>query len=132
VCAGEGACLPGPRYPVKVASKQLPQPDVSVTHQGQRRQEVLAELPVGYPRAALPVPLEGKRVDKDRLAFHELHVVGAAILEGHPELEGFPLDVERGEGCVFELAETPLIGVGYERYLLGPYDLVGKLRSGAS
>ena len=92
---------------------------------------MLAKLSVGHPGAAFSILLEGKRIDKDRLPSYELYVVGTTIPEGHPELEGFLLDIERSEGSVLELAEAPFVGVGYERYLLRPYHLVGKLRSRA-
>ena len=41
------------RDPVDMHARKLAQPDVAVAHQGERRQEVLAELAVGNPGFAL-------------------------------------------------------------------------------
>ena len=88
-------------------------------HQGQRRQEVLTELPVADPGLALGVVAEGERVDEDRASVLELDVVGRRVAQRHVELERASLDAECQQRGVLELAEAPLVGIGHEVELLG-------------
>src|SRR5262249_4659282 len=86
--ASPGACRQEPprqvqRYAVDVGAAELAESMVPQGHQGQRGQEMLAELPVAGPRHTLAIRLERERVDEDRPAPVELHVVGAAILQDH-------------------------------------------------
>ena len=97
-------------------------------HQRQRGEEMLAELAIAHPGRALAIDLERERIDEDRPAPMELHVVGAAILQAHPVLEGTALDLQGGEGGVPVLAEAPLVGIRDELDRLGPDDLVGQGR----
>src|ERR1051325_6490110 len=83
---------------VDVRAQHLPQPDVGSAHQGQRSEEMLTELPIGGPGAALLIALEGKRVDHHRLSGPKLDVVGAGILERHPEPKRLFLDL-KGRQC---------------------------------
>ena len=118
------------RQAVEVDPEQLAGPRVPVLHQGQRRQEVLAELAVSVPGRPFGPPFEGERVDEHRLSVAELDVVGTGVPQGHAELKGPPLDRKRGERRVPELGGTPLVRVGHERDGLGSEHLVGIRRGG--
>ncbi len=115
-------------HPVQMHAQELPQPDVRAAHQGQGRQEVLAELPVGDPGAPFGIGLQGQGVDQNGAAFQELDVVRAGVLEPEPSRQSAPLDLQGGRGGVLKLAETPLVGIGDERDFPGAQDLVGPLR----
>ena len=84
---------------------------IAMGDQGQRRQEVLAELTVGGPWLGWRRHLEGERIDEDRPAAVELDVVGARVLEPHPGVEGPRLDLEGEEGRLLQLGERPLVGI---------------------
>ncbi len=70
------------RDAVGIGPLQRPEADVTKGHQRERRQEVLAELAVGDPRAAVLERLERERIDEDRPAIDELHVVGGCVPQG--------------------------------------------------
>jgi hypothetical protein len=97
-----------------VGAEQVAQVDVDPAHEGQRHQEVLAELPVGRPGRTFLPRLEGERVDEDRPAALELDVVGAGVTEGHAPAECPLLQLERQQRRVPELAEGPFIRIGDE------------------
>ena len=82
------------RHPVDMVPKKTYQAHVYAAHQRERREKVLAELPVGDPRLALAVSLERERVDEKGAAIVELNVVGARILQNHAAREGEFLDRE--------------------------------------
>ena len=108
------------RNAVDVGAEQVAQVDVDPAHEGQRHQEVLAELPVGHPGRALLPRLEGERVDEDRPAALELDVVGAGVAQGHAPAERALLQLEGEQRRVPELPERPLVWVGDEVDGLGP------------
>ena len=64
--SGRSAAGQVERDPVDVRPRELVEPDVGQAHQGQRGEEVLAELAIGDPRAPLAVGLEREGVDEDR------------------------------------------------------------------
>ncbi len=103
------------REAVEVEPKQRHNPGVDVAHQGERREEVLAELAVGHPGLAFLVDLEGKRVDQDGLSRDELDVEGAGVLEREAGGDGPLLDVQGPERGGLELAKAPLVGIRDER-----------------
>jgi hypothetical protein len=80
-------------------------------HQGQRRQEVLAELPVGRPRLGWLGHLEAEAVDQDRPSRLELDVVRARVLEPHARVEGPRLELEGEQRGLLELGEAPFVRV---------------------
>jgi hypothetical protein len=90
---------------------------------------MLAKLPIGHPGLHLEF-LEGQRIDEKGPPVYELDVIGAGIFKGHPIIKGRFLDLERDQGRLFELAETPFIRIGNERDEPGLYDLIGRLRVG--
>lgn len=93
---------------------------------------MLAELPVGDPGPAFEDLLKGEGVNEDGLAFPELNIVRAAIFERHPKPKRFPLNLQSAQRRLFELAETPFVGIGDEGYGFGLDDSVGFLGGGAS
>ncbi len=102
------------RDTVDIDPHQLSQPYIPVGHQCQRRQEMLAELAIGDPWLPFLIHLERERIDQNRFTIEELDIIGAGILERHAGLDGPPLDREGCQGCIFQLAERPFIGIGYE------------------
>ncbi len=110
------------REAVDEVAQQQDRADVSVGRQGERGQEVLAELAVGDPRRAGLEGLERERVDEHRPAAQELDVVGGGVAQREAGPEGRRLGVEGQERRVAELPERPLVGVADERDLLGPDD----------
>ena len=83
------------------------------------------ELSVSDPGLPLVVLFEGERIYEYWLAFFELYVIGAAILERHAATQGHFLDSDSSESCVLKLAKAPFVGIGYELYTFGLYYLVG-------
>ena len=61
-------------------------------HQRQRRQEMLAHLAVSHPGLAFLVLLERERIHENWRAASELNVIGACVLQAHPEGERFLLN----------------------------------------
>ena len=110
---------------VGVGAEQVRQADVASGHQGQRRQEVLAELAVGDPRRAVLERLERERVDQDGPGVAELDVVGGGVLERPAVGDRVELGVERQERRVAQLAEGPLVRIADELDRLGRDDRVG-------
>ncbi len=56
---------------------------------------------------------------KTGFASDELNVECRRVLEDHPVLQGREMDIEREEGGVLELRETPFVRIGDEGELLG-------------
>ena len=69
-------------------AKELDEPDVNVSGEGQRREKMLAELPGIFAGLAFMVKIKGEGVNKDRLAIAELDVVSAGIFQYHAVGEG--------------------------------------------
>ena len=69
------------RNAVQIYPRQLMETLVGSARQRERREKVLAELPVAGPGLAFPVPFERERVDMDRPAVMKLYIVGAVVLE---------------------------------------------------
>jgi len=57
----------------------------------------------------------------------ELHVVGGGVFECEAGLDGAFVDVECEQGCVFELAEGPLVGVRDEVDGIRRDDFIGEV-----
>ena len=108
------------RDAVDVGSQQEPEPAVATRHEGERREEMLAELAVGLPRLVGSGPLERERVDHDRPSAQKLDVVGARIAERHPVLAGERLRRQGQQRGILQLRERPFERVGDEADLLGP------------
>ncbi len=53
------------RHAVDIHPPQLAQADILQAHQGQRRQEMLAELAISHPGRALPLGFEAEGIDQD-------------------------------------------------------------------
>ena len=83
------------------------------------------ELSISDPGLPLAVPLEGERIYEYWLAFFELYVISAAILERHAKPQRLFLDSDSRESCILELAKAPFVGIGYELYTFGLYYPVG-------
>ena len=112
------------RDAVEVRHEELVEAGIDAAHQGQRREEVLAELAVGDPGLPLGIRLERERVDEDGLRAAELDVEPAGVLQRHPPRHGPSLDLQRRQRRRLELAEAPLVGVADERDRLGRDHLV--------
>ncbi len=110
---------------VDMGTQQPLQPYVHPAHQQQGCQKMLAELTIGRPRPSLRESFKGKAVNENGAAASELHIVGAGIFEAHLVLQGDSLDFEREQGGVFELTETPLVGIRYEANPLRADDPIG-------
>ena len=54
------------RYAVEVGAAELAQSDVRQAHQCQRRQKMLAKLPVRHPWLSFVILFQRKRIDEDR------------------------------------------------------------------
>ena len=88
--------------------------DVAEAAQHQRIEELHAELPVAEPRLALPQALERPDVDEDGGGAPPLDVVGGAVLEDQPLVEGRVDQLEGEQRGVPEHRERPLEGPGQE------------------
>jgi len=102
------------RNTVNINPQQLPKPDIPLCHQCQRSQKVLAELAIRHPWLTFPVLFKGQGVNQNRTPLVKLDIVGAGVLERHPQRQCFLLNSQRGKRSIFQLAEAPFIGVGYK------------------
>ena len=98
------------RDPVELAAEQRRVRDPAVGLQHQREEELHAELAVAEPRLALGQPLERADVDEGRPGAAPLHVVGRAVLEDQPLVEGRAHQLQGQQGGVLEHRERPLEG----------------------
>ena len=116
---GQQACREIERDAVRIGPQEAGQADVAARHEGEGREEVLAELAVAHPGHAVLVGLEREQVDQDGASASELDVVRGGIAQGPAGIECLELDVERQQGRVLELTERPLVRVGDELDRLG-------------
>ena len=119
------------RDAVEVVAQEHPEPDVALGHQGERAEEVLAELAVRHPRRL------GSARSNDRVSIRSagravLDVVGGRVLQDVTRRRAPAPQVERQQGGVLELAERPLVRIRDELDRLGPDDRAAVPGSAAS
>ena len=115
VCQGSRGLAKSSGMPCKWVVSRLPKrtshPAISAS--GARKTD---ELPVRGPGLPFLIRLEGERIDEDRLAAQELHVcISGHILQRHAVLKGKVLEVERQQGGILQLAETPFVRIRDKR-----------------
>jgi len=116
------------RHALEVVAQHPREARVDPRHQGERRQEVLAELPVRHPRLAFGDALEREVVDENRRDAPKLDVVGRRVAQREPGVDGGELDVQRQEGGCFQLTERPLVRPRDEVQRLRPQHGDGSIR----
>jgi hypothetical protein len=115
------------RNAIDVRPRKLAQRRIHRRHHRERREEVLAELPVRRPGLALYIRSERQSIDEHRACADELDVVRTCVAQHLHPSERAPLDLEREQRCGLELAEAPLVGIADEGNLLGPqHDVRGR------
>ena len=91
------------RHAVEERTEQLMQPHVGVAHERQRRHVEFTELAVGDPWRAGAERLERQRVDPDRPACLELHVVRRRVLQRHAARHCRTLKSQRQQRRILQL-----------------------------
>ena len=90
--------------------------------QRERSQEMLAELPVPWPRCSIFPRPEGQCVDEDGSRTDELDVECTGVAQNQIPRERSFLHCERQQGRRLQLSETPFVGIADEGKTFRPDD----------
>ncbi len=97
------------RNPVDVHAKQLRKAQIPKCHQHQRREEMAAELTVSRPRAARLIEVKGERSIRPA-GRSKIECCKRWRPEDHVPVERGPVNAQRGQRGVLELAERQSYG----------------------